>query len=366
MVTFPTSYSRILDKIEAISPEEYGRTRNYIDGSVTRLSPYISRGVISTKMVMEEVMKRQLPWKRVEKFIQELAWRDYWQQVWKAKGTAIDRDLNNPQQGVDNQLIPSAVVNAQTDIDVMDVAIEQLYDTGYMHNHMRMYVAAVACNFGKSHWRMPARWMYYHLLDGDWASNALSWQWVVGANSNKKYFANQANINRYFRSQQRGTFLDQNYEQLSNLDKPEFLTELTSPELVTVLPKSDRFELEADEPLMIYTYYNMDPKWEVGESAQRVLHLDPEVFSRYPVSDAGIRFILDLGENIPDVHLFTGTFEELMDLYGGTDVHFKEHPLNGHYRGVEHARDWMFDVEGYFPSFFAFWKRCMKQMKVYS
>ena len=35
--------------------------------------------------------------------------------------------------------------------------------------------------------------MYYHLLDGDWASNALSWQWVAGSNASKKYYANQAN-----------------------------------------------------------------------------------------------------------------------------------------------------------------------------
>ena len=50
--------------------------------------------------------------------------------------------------------------------------------------------------------------MYYHLLDGDWASNALSWQWVAGSNANKKYYANQDNINKYFNSSQKQTFLD--------------------------------------------------------------------------------------------------------------------------------------------------------------
>jgi deoxyribodipyrimidine photo-lyase len=60
-----------------------------------------------------------------------------------------------------------------------------------------MYIASLACNVAQSQWRIPAKWMYYHLLDADWASNALSWQWVAGTNSNKKYFANQNNINKY-------------------------------------------------------------------------------------------------------------------------------------------------------------------------
>ena len=60
-----------------------------------------------------------------------------------------------------------------------------------------MYVASIACNIAQSHWIVPAKWMYYYLLDADWASNSLSWQWVAGTNL-KKYFANQQNINNLF------------------------------------------------------------------------------------------------------------------------------------------------------------------------
>jgi len=314
-------------------------------------------------MVMQEVIKRDLPWSQIEKLIQELAWRDYWQQIWVARGRDIDHDLKYVQEDVDNHSIPSAIINARTGIDVMDLAIDQLYKVGYMHNHMRMYVAAAACNFGKSHWLQPARWLYYHLLDGDWASNALSWQWVAGANSRKKYFANQANINRYFRSEQRRTFLDKNYEELSKFEKPEILKDLLKPTLTTNLPTSEQFQLDANKPLMVYTYYNMDPKWEVSGDVQKVLHLDPEVFAEYPVSKSGVEFVLKLRKNIKGIHLFTGTFEELMDLYQGVNVYYKEHPLNKHYKGTEHARDWMFDVTGEFASFFSFWKSCMKQFK---
>ena len=50
----------------------------------------------------------------------------------------------------------------------MDDCIQEFYESGYIHNHMRMYIAAVCCNVGQYHWLKPAQWMYYYLLDGDW------------------------------------------------------------------------------------------------------------------------------------------------------------------------------------------------------
>ena len=84
---FPTAYSEILYRMKRVEPIKYGKTRNFINGAVTYLSPYISRGVISTAQVFEWV-KEETPYSlsSIEKFIQELAWRDYWQQVWRAKG----------------------------------------------------------------------------------------------------------------------------------------------------------------------------------------------------------------------------------------------------------------------------------------
>ena len=55
--------------------------------------------------------------------------------------------------------------------------------------------------------------------------------------------------------------------------------------------------------------------------------------------------------------------DELEREFGLSDIYYKEHPLNKNYRGVEESRDWMFTVKGYFPSFFAFWKKCEKELK---
>ena len=88
-----TDLTFIYDKIEAIEPVSYSKNRNYIDGAVSKLSPYISRGVISTKEILNSLLQRGFNPNKIEKFIQELAWRDYWQQIWIEKQDLINSDL---------------------------------------------------------------------------------------------------------------------------------------------------------------------------------------------------------------------------------------------------------------------------------
>ena len=85
-----TDYKQILNKLDQLKPVQYAKNRNFIDGSVSMLSPYISRGVLSTKQVLEHLQKKGFEAKKIEKFIQELAWRDYWQLIWKEKDINVD------------------------------------------------------------------------------------------------------------------------------------------------------------------------------------------------------------------------------------------------------------------------------------
>ncbi|OEK01838.1 deoxyribodipyrimidine photolyase [Roseivirga sp. 4D4] len=360
---FDTSYASILEKIDRIDPIAYGKDRNYVDGSVSYLSPYISRGVISTKFVLDRLLERGFQMSEIEKFVQELAWRDYWQQVWITKGEAINQDLKREQPDIGNYEIPNALINADTGIHIVDQNIQLLYDSGYVHNHMRMYLASIACNIAKSHWHTPAKWMYYHLLDGDWASNALSWQWVSGANANKKYYANQENINNFFYSKQKNTFLDVPYEHFESLLIPEALNSTAKPELKTSLPRSTELSIDTALPTLAYNYYNLDPNWRTDQQANRILVLDPKVFEQYPVSNKCIDFAMVLSKNISGIQYFRGSFQQLRETYGLKEIFYKEHPLNQDYQGTEDSRDWMFDVKGYYPSFFAFWKKCKKEIK---
>jgi deoxyribodipyrimidine photo-lyase len=363
---FPTSYIEILQRIRNIDPIKYGSTRNYINGSVTYLSPYISRGIISTKLILSEILKKGYKPAQIEKFIQELAWRDYWQQIWISKGEAINSDLKHRQAPVSNTSIPKTIVEANTGIEAIDKAIREFYKTGYLHNHLRMYIASIACNISQSHWKVPAQWMYYHLLDADWASNALSWQWVAGANANKKYVANQENINKYCFTQQTNTFLDVPYESFPSLEIPEILKDTPQLELKTPLPNHKTVIIDETLPTCIYNFYNLDPLWKKDISANRILLLEPSLFEQYPVSQKSIDFVINFSEeNIADIQIYVGEFNDLVKQQKQIvekDIYYKEHPLNNHYKGTEEPRDWMFDVQGYYPSFFAYWKKCKKQL----
>ncbi|HQR93644.1 MAG: hypothetical protein B7Y15_10530 [Bacteroidetes bacterium 24-39-8] len=394
---FKTDIGSILAQVESIDPVAYGKTRNDLDGAVTYLSPYISRGVISTKQVLESVFKRGFKLYQIESFVKELCWRDYFQRVGQEKNLSLP--IKQAQDHVAHLQIPLAVMQAQTGIEGIDQAIAGLYQTGYMHNHARMYTASVVCNIAKSDWLMPAQWMYYHLLDGDWASNACSWQWVAAANSGKKYYANQENINKYTKIAQRHTFLDCTYEELAIMQIPEALKTLASfqPEPQdqfnhtsnnhTLFTNTDQLEtthnqslfINTDEsgittqPIFIYNYYNLDPHWHRDEPGTRILLLEPEFFEQYPISSKCWNFMMDLAAEIPNITVYYGSFASLLEILSqsnpthenlANNIRYKEHPLNLGYQGIEEPRDWIAPtVQGYYPSFFAYWKAVEKLLK---
>ena len=360
---FPHKYSCILRRINSFNPLKYASSRNFINGSVSYLSPYISRGVISTKFILNNLLERNFNLEKIEKFIQELAWRDYWQQVWISKGNMINSDLKNIQFPVANHSLSKAIFDAKTGVLAIDESILKLYEIGYMHNHLRMYVASIACNIAQSHWMVPAKWMYYYLLDADWASNSLSWQWVAGSNSNKKYFANQQNINKYCFTNQSDTFLDIGYSEFQKFEIPEVLKQTYSFNLKTPLPLSSGITIENSLPTVLYNFYNLDPEWKKNIKANKILILEPSHFKEFPVCQNSIDFALKIAkENIPSIQIYVGEFKHLIKKYSLKEVYYKEHPTNRHYLGYEESRDWMFEVNGYHPSFFSFWKKCKKQL----
>jgi deoxyribodipyrimidine photo-lyase len=206
--------------------------------------------------------------------------------------------------------------------------------------------------------------MYYYLLDADWASNVLSWQWVAGSNSHKKYFANQKNINKYCTSDQTDSYLDVGYDALPSLEIPDQLSELTKLDLKTVLPETNLEQINPNRPILIYNFYNLDPKWYADTDANRILLLEPSVFEKYPISNKSIEFMMELASNIPGIKVFNGSFEELENSFPLNNVYYKEHPLNQNYKGIKEDRDWMFNISGSYSSFFKYWKECKKQLAI--
>ena len=358
------NYDSLLDRLSKIDPIAYGKTRNFTHGAVTRLSPYIARGVLDTKSILENIAGRGYSYYQAEKFVQQLAWRDYFQRVWQTHGVGINQDLKHPQDARFKKGLPLAISNSTTGIEVIDQSISALQSKGYMHNHLRMYVAFLACNLAGFHWKDPARWMYYHLLDGDWGSNALSWQWVAGTFSNKKYIANQENINHYTQTNQRGTYLDCSYEELAELPSPSHLQNADFSVLHTNLATTTSIVIDESIPTYIYNYYNLSPTWRKEEDVNRILLLEPAMFDRYPVSDGCIAFMMEQSSNIEGIQVFVGSFSELQQQTRTSMLYFREHPLNKHYKGIEDSREWM--IQASLPvkgSFFSFWKKYERQIE---
>ncbi len=366
---FPTNYQAIINKINVIHPGRYAKTRNFLNGDITYLSPYISRGVISTKQIMNIILKNGFTFLECEKLIQELCWREYYQRVWQVKKELIWEDLKQAQPDFIHTKMPVSLLHCTTGIEVIDEQLNHLYEIGYVHNHIRMYIASMACNVGKAHWKIPAKWFYYHLLDGDIASNNCSWQWVAASFSSKKYYCNQENINKYTNTNQRDTFLDKTYDEIASIQVPDALTATTLLQLNTNLPITKLPILDVTKPTLIYNSYNLDPNWRANENVNRVLLLEPTHFANHPVSEKVLDFVLALSKNIPDIQVFTGEITSILALYNESNILIndaiisKEHPAFAYYPGIKDQRDWMFpNVTGYYSSFFNFWKKCIQSL----
>jgi len=207
-------------RIAAVRPAAYARTRNAIDGAVSGLSPYITHGLVSLAEVLAGVSARHaLPVQH--KFVYELGWRAYFRHVWQHRGEGILRSLHDgplPDAAYATEL-PADIRAGCTGVPAIDQAVRTLHATGMLHNHARMWLASYVVHVRKVHWRCGADWLYGHLLDGDLASNHLSWQWVAGTGSHKPYLFNADNVARYAPASWHspGSVIDASYEALDRL-----------------------------------------------------------------------------------------------------------------------------------------------------
>lgn len=374
---FETEYSKIIEKIESFDPRTYKKTRNFLNGQVSHLSPYITAGVVSQKQIVD-ILLNKYTLQDLKDFIFELSWREYFYNIWEEKGDQIFKDLKNHQEYENNQ-VPKVVLTGKTGVYAIDKEIQNLIETGYMHNHARMWVASLCTNFAKSYWYEPSRWMYYHLLDGDLASNTLSWQWVCGAFSNKKYWFNQDNVNKYSFEKQEKTIIDHQYQDLPNLKTPELLKELTLPNLEMKYPvKESDHILNNGEKIFIHSIetikfntkqvfmyhpWNLNPKHTHNSDIDKIFILDQSFFNEFPISSKRLNFYLELCLNISGIKVVIANFEELKEKFLGIEFLTTYHPMLEHFSCMQYPVEKIFPaLIGYYPSFFSYWKKAEKYL----
>ncbi|GAC1411628.1 MAG: hypothetical protein NVSMB64_21540 [Candidatus Velthaea sp.] len=199
--SFPPGRRAALERLASFRPERYARTRNFLDGAVSRLSPYLRHGILELAEVRDAVLARGRTRHEIEKFIAELGWRDYFQRIYGVLGDRIWEDIEPYKTGFPADAyaadVPEDVRAGTTGAACIDGFVHDLVDGGYVHNHARMYFSAYVVHHRRIRWQAGAAFYLPHLLDGDPASNNLSWQWVASTFADKPYIFNRENLERY-------------------------------------------------------------------------------------------------------------------------------------------------------------------------
>ena len=188
-------------RLKRIDAPRYAKTRNHLRGAVTELSPFIRHGVLTLAEVRDTVFDRISRRDDGVKLINELGWRDFWQRMWMDLGDDINTSQEDLKTGHDSasyaRELPEDIREGHTGLACMDGFRDDLTTRGWLHNHARMWMAAYVVHWRRVHWKAGADWFLEHLLDGDPASNHLSWQWVASSFSHKPYFFNKTNLERF-------------------------------------------------------------------------------------------------------------------------------------------------------------------------
>ena len=236
-ITFPPSRAAGLERLSAFvhrAGRSYAAERNHdIAGheNVSRLSPWLRHRAVTEAEVAAAVLDHFAP-ATAEKFLQEVLWRTYFK-GWLERRPAIWRDY---LQGLDHARdrlatesgLRAAWVDAcegRTGIAPFDHWARELTQTGYLHNHARMWFASIWMHTLRLPWELGADFFLRHLLDGDPASNTCSWRWVGGLHTRGKvYRARASNIAKYSDGEWDASTLGHQLareDQVTPLDGPE-------------------------------------------------------------------------------------------------------------------------------------------------
>lgn len=157
------------------------------ENHTSRLSPHLHFGEISPHAVWQAVQAYG-PAHRLEadtdNFLSELGWREFSYSLLYYVPSLVWDNLNPkfnrfPWREEEGGLL-QAWQRGRTGYPIVDAGMRELWQTGYMHNRVRMIVGSFLVKHLLIHWRLGARWFWDTLVDADLANNSASWQWIAG------------------------------------------------------------------------------------------------------------------------------------------------------------------------------------------
>ncbi|AWN46454.1 deoxyribodipyrimidine photolyase [Methylobacterium terrae] len=188
---------------------DYAAARNTDRGpaappTTSALSPYLRRRLLTEEEVAREAI-RALGERGAEKFVSEVVWRTYFKGHLETHPEAWTRCLAGHEAAQARlaaepplRRIHARAVAGETGIDGFDAWAAQLVAEGWLHNHARMWFSSIWIFTLRLPWELGAAFFLRHLLDGDPASNTLSWRWVAGLHTRgKAYLARRDNVREF-------------------------------------------------------------------------------------------------------------------------------------------------------------------------
>jgi deoxyribodipyrimidine photo-lyase len=315
-----------LRRLKTTDIDAYGRNRNFLNGAVSKLSPYLRHGCLTLQETSGNVRGRYGA--ESQKFVEELAWRDYWRRVWYDLGDGIFSDIEDPKVELGDRLLPDFIRQGITGLPCMDGFIRDLTLEGYVHNHARMWFAAYVVHWLKVDWREAADWFENYLLDGDKASNHLSWQWVASLNSSKPYYFNKENLARYTGEKYCANCkvncpFDASYEAIS--DKLFASNEPSAAKTHRVnMPAKDALSIH--QAVAIYVHDEMiNPAHPLlRRPMAKVFVFDDFLHGKWPLKR--LQFMADCLNELQDVEIWAGDTREILKARGVGQVITQDTP----------------------------------------
>lgn len=168
------------DYLRNFKVADYEEERNRLDHEGTsKLAPYLAWGQISPRQIWHKYFKQ----KNSEPYLRQLVWREFSYYLMYHFPHSINQPLNEKFKNFQWDDSPEGLKKWQkgeTGFGVVDAAMNQLWQTGWMHNRARMIVASLLTKDLIIPWQEGAAWFWDTLVDADLANNTMGWQWVAG------------------------------------------------------------------------------------------------------------------------------------------------------------------------------------------
>ena len=165
----------------------YKEGRNFpAKQNVSRLSPHLHFGEISTNQAwyaVRDVADSGRLESDADNFLSELGWREFSHSLLYQFPELPRANLQAKFDGfpwADNPDHLAKWQRGQTGYPIVDAAMRELWQTGYMHNRLRMVVGSFLVKNLRLHWHHGEAWFWDCLVDADLANNSASWQWIAG------------------------------------------------------------------------------------------------------------------------------------------------------------------------------------------